>query len=1075
MQSKIDRPKTPVRSACAIVELFEPRRLLSGNVLSKDSAFGSLGQRLNDVFAQYNNYATSPIVGTSVSRAIARANPLIRTQGKSVAIQARATASGAALAGDLARLGASKISQSGQNVSALVPFASLGSIAQLDSLSYARPVYARTSTGSVNAQSDAAIRAINARNTYGATGAGVKIGVLSDSFNTSGDGSYAADVASGDLPNNVQVIEDYTDAVNGTSDEGRAMAQIIYDSAPGASLAFATAFTGQSGFASNIEALRAAGCKVIVDDVFYLDEPFFQDGVIADAIDSVVANGVAYFSAAGNQARQSYDSSWRSATFRAGGSITAVSGLTFWGGTPFDFDSGAGVDDLNSFTLANGASTTITLQWDDPFISAGTTGATKDVDIYILNSAGTQVLAASTDANINGDAVEIVGFQNTSGASATFNVMIVSYEGGVPGRIKYVDFDGQATSIQFGYNSGTVIGHSNSATAAGIAAARYDATPAFGVNPPTSESFSSYGQVPILFDTNGTRLTTAITRQQPMLTGVDGVDTTFFGQGYDATPAPNFFGTSAAAPTVAAVAALLLQKAPTLTPAQIYTAFKTTALDMDDPFTGGFDTGFDFKTGFGLVRADNAMATLTGSVSGKLVQDNNTDGIQNGSDSGIDGATIFVDANSNGTLDIGEFSATTSGGGNYTISGIFPGVVNVRQIIPSGYIATNPSTGVIAVTIAQGATTSNQNFYDFPIVLNGTSGANSYYIRGGSSLTQIWLASSVPPSAANYSIPTSLLTTGLTINGLDGDDQVIADYSLGNPIPSSGLTFNGGNADLGDKIDIRGAGIASNFTLPTAGSVQFGATTINHTGTENVSLSSGTFGVSANLSGVNLSTSGSNSVVNLTTTQTLKNLNITSGAIVRSASSHASALAILADSININSGLLEIALNGNLSGVTQTKSLTITGGGWIELHDNDLIIDYTGQSSPYNAIYNYLKTGLFLLGGTGVGIGSTEVDTQTRPGTLLGIVDNGEVGGQVTSLSGAATPVQSVLVKYTWMGDSNLDGAVDGSDYALIDTGFLSNGTLNTWLFGNYDYAGNTDGSDYALIDTGLTSQSSVL
>ena len=69
---------------------------------------------------------------------------------------------------------------------------------------------------------------------------------------------------------------------------------------PGASISFATAFTGELGFAANIRALAAAGAKVIVDDVAYFEEPFFQDGPIAVAIDDVAAAGVAYFSAAGN-------------------------------------------------------------------------------------------------------------------------------------------------------------------------------------------------------------------------------------------------------------------------------------------------------------------------------------------------------------------------------------------------------------------------------------------------------------------------------------------------------------------------------------------------------------------------------------------------------------------------------------------------------------------------------------------------------------------------------------------------------------------------------------------------------
>ncbi|MGN6733433.1 MAG: Calx-beta domain-containing protein, partial [Candidatus Binatia bacterium] len=64
---------------------------------------------------------------------------------------------------------------------------------------------------------------------------------------------------------------------------------------------------------------------------------------------------------------------------------------------------------------------------------------------------------------------------------------------------------------------------------------------------------------------------------------------------------PNFFGTSAAAPHAAGVAALLLQAKPGSTPLQIYAALENTAIDMGAP-------GFDYDSGFGLVQADTALA-----------------------------------------------------------------------------------------------------------------------------------------------------------------------------------------------------------------------------------------------------------------------------------------------------------------------------------------------------------------------------------------------------------------------------------------------------------------------------------
>ena len=83
--------------------------------------------------------------------------------------------------------------------------------------------------------------------------------------------------------------------------EGTALLELVSDLAPGASLFFATGNGGQASFASNILALRAAGCDVIVDDLIYFAEPVFQDGIIAQAVNTVSASGALYFSSAGNE------------------------------------------------------------------------------------------------------------------------------------------------------------------------------------------------------------------------------------------------------------------------------------------------------------------------------------------------------------------------------------------------------------------------------------------------------------------------------------------------------------------------------------------------------------------------------------------------------------------------------------------------------------------------------------------------------------------------------------------------------------------------------------------------------
>ena len=244
-------------------------------------------------------------------------DPFVSLVGDRVVIDAVAVGNAASLKTNLVSLGMRNAVSYGRIVSGQLPVASLPAAARLANLRFARPAAAITNVGSVTSQGDTAMRANLARATFGVDGSGVTVGVLSDSFNCLG--GAAADITSGDL----SPVNGCPGAceLHGVTDEGRAMLQIVHDVAPGSSLAFATAFNGEASFATNIQSLAAAGAKVIVDDVIYLAEPFFQDGIIAQAVNNVVAGGAAYFSSAGNQARKSYQSVFRAGPVFAPGSI----------------------------------------------------------------------------------------------------------------------------------------------------------------------------------------------------------------------------------------------------------------------------------------------------------------------------------------------------------------------------------------------------------------------------------------------------------------------------------------------------------------------------------------------------------------------------------------------------------------------------------------------------------------------------------------------------------------------------------------------------------------------------------
>jgi hypothetical protein len=81
--------------------------------------------------------------------------------------------------------------------------------------------------------------------------------------------------------------------------------------------------------------------------------------------------------------------------------------------------------------------------------------------------------------------------------------------------------------------------------------------------------------------------------------------------------------------------------------------------------------------------------------------------------------------------------------------------------------------------------------------------------------------------------------------------------------------------------------------------------------------------------------------------------------------------------------------------------------------------------------------------------------------------------GLYSSFDDQAAVSTDVLVKYTYFGDANLDGQVDGSDYTKIDNGF--NNHLIGWSNGDFNYDGVIDGSDYTLIDNAFNTQGTSL
>ncbi|MCI0461666.1 MAG: DUF4214 domain-containing protein [Gemmataceae bacterium] len=481
-----------------------------------------------------------------------------------------------------------------------LPIHKILDLPHLPNYAAATPVYRPVlRSGIATTQGDAVLQADRLRQQLGVDGTGVTVGVISDSVNRY-QGGLADSQRTGDLPPDVLVLWD-GNAV-GDTDEGRAMLEIIHDLAPGARLAFASADNGPLALAQAILALAQAGAQVIVDDVSFGVEPFFNDGVVAQAVDQVTRAGVFYVTAAGNDTDDAWTAPWR-------GTSRTVAGIS---GTFTAIDGGGDV--LQDFTLPPGRTLNLTLQWDAAFLEGGSPlphfQVPNDLEVLVTDSSGRQLLARFDQKNRQtAMAFEQVIFTNDgSWGTNRFALAFRLVSGPAPTVLKWIAFTGKgfADPQAQGQGAPTIYGHVAAKGAVAVGVVSWYA-------PNTPEPYSSLGGLlPIYFDAQGQRLTRPEVRLKPDLIAPANGNTSFFPPGgdipQDSDTFPNFPGTSAAAPHLAAVAALLLQQAPGTRPAQLLGHLRSTARDLGAP-------GIDPITGFGLVQVQPIPGTGPGQAS----------------------------------------------------------------------------------------------------------------------------------------------------------------------------------------------------------------------------------------------------------------------------------------------------------------------------------------------------------------------------------------------------------------------------------------------------------------------------
>ena len=859
---------------------------------------------------------------------------------------------------------------------AWVSVEALDLIADLDAVrSITPPDYGFTNAGSVNTEGDGIHRTDLVRHLTGLTGEGVRVGVISD-----GVDSWHSARASGDLPNSLEINPN----ISRSGDEGTALLEIVHDLASDAELAFSSAGTSLVFVEAVLwlanKAFDGEGADIIVDDLSFNGDPFFEDGPVALAAEDAVAGGAVFVSAAGNDAFRHYE-----ADFVDGGG----------GYHAFDGDSDISL-------RVTGARAGAILQWNDPF---GTSG--NDYDMFMC-PPGLKPVKFNLQNRICNSSIRVQDGNDDPVEGVYLNdgeadIYIRKFSGDDRRLELFLEF-GFGRILEHGVPEGGIVAQ---AAAAGVLAA--GAIDASDPGNDGAEELSDRGPSRI-YDYSDDSFED---RPKPDVMGIDGVLVT--GAGGFGTPQTGitgnrFFGTSAAAPHVAGIAALVMEaqrkadpsmtkrKAdPSMTKKEVADAvtqtLRDTAIDLGDP-------GYDGTFGYG--RADT-LAAVESIADFELYSEEpfTFEFTVNSTGDGADSSTTDVtcdDGSGNCTLRaaIQQANVLSSGVIKFNITGTGTRTISPASTLPTitkpvfidGYSQPGASDGTLLIeldgasagTDVDGLTLSGKGSVVRGLVVNGFEG-NGIVLQGsdgGQALVGNHIGTSVAGSADDGNG-----SAGVYVNGapdvLLRDNVISGNDTYGVHISGSGasgavLIYNTiglntvGTADLGNTkagVHIDGASDAALLE-----------NTISGNDTHGISVS-GSGAASAVISGntIGLNDAGDASVGNTN-----------SGVHI----SGANDVTVVANSISGNgshgvaltgSGTYDTLVGPNYIGTNESGASLGNGGSGVHIGDSSL-----NNTVEENTIANNGGDGVTVVssGSTGNTIRKNSIHTHTGHGIDLG-------------------------------------------------------------------------------------------
>jgi hypothetical protein len=161
-----------------------------------------------------------------------------------------------------------------------------------------------------------------------------------------------------------------------------------------------------------------------------------------------------------------------------------------------------------------------------------------------------------------------------------------------------------------------------------------------------------------------------------------------------------------------------------------------------------------------------------------------------------------------------------------------------------------------------------------------------------------------------------------------------------------------------------------------------------------------------------------------------------------------------------------------LPATTKIAGLLVGGSGSLDVGNHNLVIDYSSLSplgtwtgSAYDGVAGLIASGKLRSSNVTSGLNALGV-AEARDALNL-------AGAQTQLWSGQAVDASSVLVKFTYRGDANLDGRINVDDYTRIDFN-VALGTSG-WFNGDFNYDGKINVDDYTIIDFNVGIQGPIL